>query len=1022
MRWKRILLILASFLAITVAFCLFSLRFLPNTELVRGSVQEKLVELTGRQIAIGSIKFTGSISDIITLTLEKIVVVSPDGKKIASVEQLVLVPSLKELFKRELCIKSAIINGLWASFERTAEGIIKDPFENIISSDHAKIRIENVPAIDEKRPPPADSGSIEPASSARSDSLKWSVKSLKIVDSRVDWIDRRIGSGVTVSLSSISGKLIQKRPGEPIFVRLTSSLSSNAKTKETDLITLDGQILPATDFSSVERVAVSLVAEKLPVNILQPYFPDWWTGTITQLSLRGRAEWEKKQTSKFLLTTEMISKSAPAAKIDCKGQLITDDSFDLRQISFSAETEALPLNLMVRTVSTDIPLDLEETVFKGKIKGEWNKEAPWKLQGIATLENIMSAGMFKGISHPLRLDAEFRADPDNLFLDKTEIWESNRLASIIGKIEKPFSNDRIMDLAGNTIIRPQWLHDFGINLPKSVDMKGPLVLQAHVQGRPNSPLIDLKIDMTNVAVKWLPYLEKPAGNGSRVTLKGKINPATDKKNSFSGFNGEVHLNMVGTNVRFADDVPWFQKSAINFNSKLLFHGKIVDLKNASVALKGGPASGEMLSATANITGLGSNPKFEGTASARVNSGITSVFGTEKSAGFILKGDSNLKGSFSGDTNQINWALELPLTNLDISVNRTFRKPTGVAGHFKASGKWSKDSLALTSSQITLPGVSVVAEGQLNGQNGNLKQMKVELKKANAKDIAKFIPAMDGYKISGPLEGLFHIRPGEKGIVTSSTVRLLSVDLQPDKSALSLEKVQGKVEIQGTNLVADDIAARVQGAIEGPLKAKFTLNNISSIDDMFGRVSVQIGSGLFKAEKLRNLLNQAKILIGTLLNPAVLEKKSDLMEFESLTGDFDVKSRTAYTENLRLKGQGFSLGVVGKLRLDTSSIDAVAGIHTITTAGEVLGKIPGVQKFVKKHEDLLKITGLDKELKRLGLQVPTDQETKPDTEAPAKTPVTVIVKLRGPASSPEVLPILETAVDKETLARLKSLLH
>ena len=660
-------------------------------------------------------------------------------------------------------------------------------------------------------------------------------------------------------------------------------------------------------------------------------------------------------------------------------------------------------------------------MLKGKIKGEWNKEAPWKLQGVATFENIISAGMFKGIGHPLRLDTEFRVDPDNLFLDKTEIWESNRLASIIGKIEKPFSADRMMDLAGNTTIRPQWLHDFGINLPKAVDMKGPLGLQAHAHGRPDSPLIDLKIDMTNAAVKWLPYLEKPAGNGGRVTLKGKINPATDKKNS-TGFNGELHLNMVGTNVRFADDIPWFQKSAINFNSKLLFHGKTVDLKNASVALKSGPASGEMLSATANITGLGSNPKFEGTASARVNPEIMSVFGREKPAGFVLKGDSNLKGSFIGDANQISWTLELPLTNLDISANRTFRKPTGVAGHFKASGKWSKDSLALTSSQITLPGVSVVAEGQLNERNGNLKQMKVELKKANAKDIAKFIPAMDGYKISGPLEGLFHIRPGEKGITTSSTVRLLSVDFHPDKSALGLEKIQGKIEMQGTNLVADDIAARVQGAIEGPLKAKFALNNISSFDDMFGRVSLQIGSGQFKAEQLRKLLNQAKILIGTLLNPAGLEKRGDLMEFESLTCDFDVKSRTAYTENLRLKGQGFSSGLVGKLRLDNLSIDAVAGIHTITTAGEVLGKIPGVQKFVKKHEDLLKITGLDKELKRLGLQVPTDQETKPDTEAPAKTPVTVIVKLRGPASSPEALPILETAVDKETLARLKSLLH
>ncbi len=874
MRLKRILLILALFVAITVAFCLFSLRFLPNTELIRGSVQEELIELTGRQIAIGSIKFTSSFSDIITLTLEKIVVVSPDGKKIASVEQLVLVPSLKELFKRELCIKSAIIDGLSATFERTAEGTIKDPFENIIISDQAK-KIENIAAVGEKTPPPTDAGRTEPASSAPRDSLRWSVKSLKIVDSRVDWIDRRIGPGVTISLSSISGKLTQKQPGEPIFVRLNSSLSSNAK--QTDLITLEGQILPATDYSSLERVAMSLVAEKLPVDILRPYFPDWWTGTITELTLRGRAEWEKKQTSKFSVITELTSKSGPAAKIDCKGELITDDSFDLRQIGFSAETEALPLKLMVQTVSSDIPLDLEKSMLKGKIKGEWNKEAPWKLQGIASLENIMSAGMLKGISHhPLRLDAEFRVDPDNLFLDKTEIWESSRLASIIGRIEKPFSNDRILDLAGNTIIRPQWLHDFGINIPKHIDIKGPIVVQAHAHGRTDAPLIDLTGDMTNVAVKWVPYLEKPAGNGARVSFKGKMNPATDKTNSRTRFNGEVYLNMIGANVRFAGDTPWFQKSSINFNSKLLFHGKTADLKNASVALKSGPSSGEMLSASANITGLGSNPKFEGSASARVNSEMISALGMEKPAGFVLKGESNLKGSFVGDTNQVNWALEMPLANLDISADRIFRKPTGVAGHVKASGKWSKDSLALTSSQITLPGVSIVAEGQLNDRNGNSKNMRVELKKANTKDIAKFIPAIDGYKISGPLEAILHIRPGEKGTMAGSTVRLLSVDFRPEKSPLSLEKIQGKIEIQGANIVADDITARVEGAIEGPLKAKLTLNNFSSFDDMFGRVSFQIGSGLFKAEQIRNLLNQAKLLVGTLLNPAALEKRSDLM--------------------------------------------------------------------------------------------------------------------------------------------------
>jgi hypothetical protein len=282
--------------------------------------------------------------------------------------------------------------------------------------------------------------------------------------------------------------------------------------------------------------------------------------------------------------------------------------------------------------------------------------------------------------------------------------------------------------------------------------------------------------------------------------------------------------------------------------------------------------------------------------------------------------------------------------------------------------------------------------------------------------------MDGFKLSGPVEATINVRHGDTGMVPSGAIRLLSADYGPDKSAWGLEKLQGKIEIEGTNLVANDITGRIHGTMEGPLRISGTLNQISSLDKMLGRVSLLIGPGRIKNEQLRNTLNQAQILIETLLNPGMPDKKSDLTEFESLGGDFEIKSGSVHTGNLGLKGQGYNAAVIGNLRLDSLALDAVAGVHTVTTAVDALGKIPGVQKFVKKHEDLLRITGLDKELKRLGIQVPADQETKADTQAPVKTPVTVFVKLRGPAASPEVIPVLETALNKETLTRLKSLLH
>jgi len=1023
MLWKRILLTSGLLIIALMAAVLLSLRFLPETELIRKGVQDKLTELTGRQIVIGSIKFTSSFSNLITLNLDRIVVMSHDGGEVASVDRLILAPSLKGLLNRELSIKSATVTGLRARFERTAEGTVKDPLGHVVAAGISQVTTEAKHPVDTKASARAESDTSESSALARKEGVKWSVRSLALVDCRIDWIDRLAAPGKAISLIDISGHLTQQGAGEPVSVLIASRLDPDISG--TGLIRLEGQILPIVDFSSLEGAILSLAVEKAPADILRPYFPTWWTAgsDITQFTLQGRIRWEKGQSPKFSLTTEIVPRSGPSAKIDCQGELIAaDDLSDVRQLRISGETDALPLKLIATLRSIGFPFDPEQVLIKAKINGEWNRKGPWQLRGTTTLENVVAPGALPGIGHPVRVDAEFRMDPDNLFLDKTEFWESGRLASIIGKIEQPFSAERVLDLSGNAIIQSQWLPGFGVKFPKAVDIRGPIPVQARVRGRSDAALIDLNGDITNAAVRWAPHLEKLPGNAASVSLKGKVNAAPEKKDSRARFNGEAHFRIAGARVGLADHAPRLEKSTIHFDSKVLVNGKTTDLKNASLTLKGGPASTEMLSATANVLGLGSTPKFNGSAVAQLNSDIIALLGLQMPTNMVLKGSSQLKAGFSGDINHVSWTLDAPLTKLDIATDRSFRKPAGVAGDVKASGKWSKDSLALVSSRLTLPGVSVTADGDLRDRTGKLKDLKIELKKSNAKDIARFVPATEGFKLSGPVEATVHVRPGDKGMVAGSEIRLLSVDCRPAKSTWGLEKLQGKIEIQGTNLVADDITGRVNGAMEGPLKISAVLNHFSSPGAMLGTVSLHIGTGRFKAEQLRNTLNKARILIGSLLNPGIQNKGSDLMEFESLGGDFEIKSGIVHTLNLRLKGPEYTAVAIGNLRLDSLALDAVAGLHTVTTAGAALGKIPGVQKFVKKHEDLLKATGLDQELKRFGIQIPTDQEMKPDTQTPVKTPVTVFVKLKGPASSPEAIPVLETAINKEILTRLKSLLY
>jgi hypothetical protein len=89
---------------------------------------------------------------------------------------------------------------------------------------------------------------------------------------------------------------------------------------------------------------------------------------------------------------------------------------------------------------------------------------------------------------------------------------------------------------------------------------------------------------------------------------------------------------------------------------------------------------------------------------------------------------------------------------------------------------------------------------------------------------------------------------------------------------------------------------------------------------------------------------------------------------------------------------------------------------------VLGKIPAVQKLVKQNEELLKITGLDKELKRLGIESTDSGSEKAAQPESPKENVTVIVRLRGPVSDCKVMPVFESALDKSTVSRLKALIN
>lgn len=389
---------------------------------------------------------------------------------------------------------------------------------------------------------------------------------------------------------------------------------------------------------------------------------------------------------------------------------------------------------------------------------------------------------------------------------------------------------------------------------------------------------------------------------------------------------------------------------------------------------------------------------------------------------VLKGSAPVKVKFSGTPASLVWSMAVPITHLDLAFGQSFRKPGGMAGSFKASGKSAGQELDLSSAQLILPGIVLNGKGKLKDGNGNFGDVHLDLAKSELKEILKLFPTSGDLRLSGPLEASISLKKPADEIVPDGVIKLIAVDYRPPNAGWTVEKVKGVVKLRGNAAEIPELTGNLHGAIEAPIKVKGSLKDLKSVESLHGNLSLAMDSGKIRADRLKNTLDKVNLLIGTILQPQDQAQKSKLLEFKSLTADLQITGGNVRTDNLTLKGEEVNAGIMGSARLNSVNLDLLAGIKTYTAAASAIGKIPAVKELVKKHEGLLKMTGLDKELKRIGIEGGSE-EPKPESETPpAKTPVTVILKVRGPVTSPEVTPVLENTLSKETLRRLQTLMN
>ncbi|MBI5251015.1 MAG: DUF748 domain-containing protein [Desulfomonile tiedjei] len=1012
-RYKRVFMVFSGLIALLIVVALLALKFLPETEFIRINVQDHLRRITGQQVSVGSISVSPSYTGVLNLKVRGIAVASEQGKLLLSADELILSPEIIPFFRKEISVESVTVRGLRATVRRSHDGTITTAF--------IPMPVSSPPPEGGARPESGTKPEVVPESDLKPDKqVKWSIDSVYLKDSRIDWVDQHAlpGQDVQVSLKNLSATLVRTKPDRKVSVKAVAELCCGSGKPRP--VEAHGTVIPAADLNGLDGAVIDFTANSISLKPLDVYLPPWLNSDMNVESVAASLNWDKGSEAKIRLSTALKSEARTAAQLNVRADLVAADGFsEIESVRVNAETDGFPLSFLTSSLPEKIPLDTRSGILKATIQANWKKGRNWSADANLNLEDLVPAGNLKGLASKVRIWTQAKLEPDLLLIESMEISESNRIASLSGSLTCPFSDERLLDLQGEFSFRPEWLKNFGMSLPKGFTVSGAIPVRGNVRGKTESVWIDLKADLTATELHWSPHFEKAHGNKGLIAIRGNFLPFKEQKNVEPAI---ISLGMAGVNLRVNPKGKWLPGKYLSLESKIFLKGNKVDFKEGILTLRRGSEPGDILSVRADLTDVGSPaPNFDGTGTLILDGEIVSLLSGNQSD-VTLKGSAPLKAKVSGTSAALTWSMAVPLTHLDVAVGRSFRKPGGLAGAFKASGKSAGQELELSSAQLTLPGVVLNGKGKLRDRNGHFGEIQLDLAKSELKELLKLIPSDGDLKLSGPLEASIVLKKPAEEIDLHGVVRLLSVDYRPPNAGWTVENIKGLIEPRGNSVEIPELAGSIRGAIEAPVKVKGSLKDVRSSESVHGNLSVTMDAGKIRADRLRNTLDKVSLLIGTILEPQKQAQKSKLLEFKSLTADLKIAGGNVRTDNLCLKGEEVNAGLIGSARLSPMNLDLLAGIKTYTVAGSALGKIPAVKELVKKHEDLLKITGLDKELKRLGIEGGSEG-TKPEASTqPAKTPVTVILKVRGPASNPEVSPVLENTLSKEVLSRLQGLMN
>lgn len=512
-----------------------------------------------------------------------------------------------------------------------------------------------------------------------------------------------------------------------------------------------------------------------------------------------------------------------------------------------------------------------------------------------------------------------------------------------------------------------------------------------------------------------------------ISLKGNVDdPFSENRslnvNARANLKGEwiSYLGIsIPKNLLLRSPIP----VSVNLHTNIFSSRGMLNLKNLSFKIVLPENKHTLLFTKGHINRLNSDkPELGLEGNLVVNREVINLLGVTSKTPLDLEGAANFSYKITGSPKLLKWSLNAPLKDVRISIGSWFVKKSGVDLEMASSGTRTSEEIHIDQTRIKTTGLLALASGSIGSQSGKPTSINLEIKEAEISALSGLFPSLGQSGFSGPFRGTLTVNSAVNEFPIKGVIQLLSVNYKPHKSPLSFEKINGSVEVSEASIESNQIKGFVHGTIEAPVKASLKLSGLEKLGSLNGKITLAAGPGKLSADRLRSVLEQARLLLEPFLNQGKETKKFNPFELESLSADLQINSGVMRTENLKLRASELFMGAIGSANLTSQQIDILSYIKTSSAPLAAIGSIPMVKDIIKKNEGLLKITGLDKELKKLGIEAPgKPQEGQP--EQPKKEgAVNFIIKIAGLWAEPTISPVLENSLPRNQVNQLKDLIH